>query len=101
MGARKHFRPVANDAARKVVRIHAHPAGGWGSAKYVFRGGHYSSTSFAQWLSHLPSELVQAYFNFSADTVLGVSQRDAKVVGAWAASSLCWPMAAGGMNDET
>jgi hypothetical protein len=35
----------------------------------VFRSSYYSSISFAQWLSHLPPELVQAHFGFSDDTM--------------------------------
>jgi oxalate decarboxylase len=30
----------------------------------MFRSSYYSSISFAQWLSHLPPELVKAHFNF-------------------------------------
>ncbi|HUZ33202.1 MAG TPA: cupin domain-containing protein [Xanthobacteraceae bacterium] len=48
----------------------------------VFRSSYYSSISFAQWLSHLPPELVQAHFNFSDDTMKALSKRDAKIVGA-------------------
>lgn len=40
----------------------------------VFRGGYYSSISFAQWLSHLPSKPVQAHFNFSDDTMKPMSK---------------------------
>jgi oxalate decarboxylase len=46
----------------------------------VFRSSYYSSISFAQWLSHLPPELVQAHFNFSSDTVKAMSKGDAQVV---------------------
>lgn len=48
----------------------------------VFRSSYYSSISFAQWLSHLPTELVKAHFNFSDATMQALSKRDAKVVGA-------------------
>jgi oxalate decarboxylase len=48
----------------------------------VFRSSYYAAISFAQWLSHLPPELVQAHFNFSDDTVKALSKQDAKIVGA-------------------
>ncbi len=46
----------------------------------VFRSSYYASISFAQWLSHLPPELVQAHFNFSTDTMKAMSKGDARVV---------------------
>jgi oxalate decarboxylase len=46
----------------------------------VFRSSYYSAISFAQWLSHLPPELVQAHFNFSDDTMKALSKHDSKVV---------------------
>ncbi|HEX4043425.1 MAG TPA: hypothetical protein VHY10_17135 [Xanthobacteraceae bacterium] len=48
----------------------------------IFRSSYYSSISFAQWLSHLPTELVKAHFNFSDATMQALSKQDAKVVGA-------------------
>lgn len=48
----------------------------------VFRSSYYAQISFAQWLSHLPPELVQAHFNFSNDTLQALSKHDAKIVGA-------------------
>jgi len=47
----------------------------------VFNSSYYSSISFAQWLSHLPPELVKAHFNFSDGTIAALSKQDAKVVG--------------------
>jgi hypothetical protein len=47
----------------------------------VFRSSYYASISFAQWLSHVPSGLVQAHFNFSDDAMKALSKRDAKIVG--------------------
>jgi oxalate decarboxylase len=35
----------------------------------VFNSSYYSSISFAQWLGHLPPELVKAHFNFSDQTL--------------------------------
>jgi oxalate decarboxylase/phosphoglucose isomerase-like protein (cupin superfamily) len=46
----------------------------------VFRSSYYASISFAQWLAHLPPELVQAHFNFSSDTIKAMSKGDARVV---------------------
>jgi oxalate decarboxylase len=46
----------------------------------VFRSSYYASISFAQWLAHLPPELVQAHFNFSSDTMKSMSKGDARVV---------------------
>lgn len=48
----------------------------------VFRSSYYSSLSLAQWLSHLPPELVQAHLNFSDAILQSLSKRDAVVIGA-------------------
>lgn len=47
----------------------------------VFNSSYYSSISFAQWLSHLPPELVKAHFNFSEQTLKGLKKEDTPVVG--------------------
>ena len=47
----------------------------------VFRSSYYSSISFAQWLSHMPPELVKAHFKFSDDTLKSFSKDKIDVVG--------------------
>jgi oxalate decarboxylase len=48
----------------------------------IFRSPYYSSVSFAQWLSHLPQELVQAHFNLSTETLNAFPKGDQTVVAA-------------------
>jgi len=48
----------------------------------VFRSSHYSSISFAQWLSHLPPELVKAHFNFSDETLKKLPKDNTTVIGS-------------------
>ena len=48
----------------------------------VFRSSYYSSISFAQWLSHMPPELVKAHFKFSDDTLKSFSRDKVDVNGA-------------------
>jgi oxalate decarboxylase len=47
----------------------------------VFNSPYYSSISFAQWLSHLPPELVRAHFNFSDATLKALPKDDTTVMG--------------------
>jgi oxalate decarboxylase len=47
----------------------------------MFRSSYYSSISFAQWLSHLPPELVKAHFNFTDDAIKAFPKDDTAVVG--------------------
>jgi oxalate decarboxylase len=47
----------------------------------VFNSSYYSSISFAQWLSHVPPELVQAHFNFSDQTLAALPKEEQTVVG--------------------
>ena len=48
----------------------------------VFRSSYYSSISLAQWLSHMPPELVKAHFKFSDDTISSFSKDKIDVNGA-------------------
>jgi oxalate decarboxylase len=48
----------------------------------VFRSSYYSSISFAQWLSHLPPELVKAHFNFSDETLKALPRNENTVIGS-------------------
>jgi oxalate decarboxylase len=48
----------------------------------VFRSSYYSSISFAQWLSHMPPELIKAHFKFSDDTIRSFSKDKIDVNGA-------------------
>jgi oxalate decarboxylase len=47
----------------------------------VFNSSYYSSISFAQWLSHVPPELVKAHFNFSDQTLAALPKEEQTVVG--------------------
>lgn len=46
----------------------------------VFNSSYYSSISFAQWLSHLPPELVKAHFNFADQTLASLPKNKTDVV---------------------
>ncbi len=48
----------------------------------AFRSSYYASISFAQWLSHLPPELVKAHFNFSDETLKSFPKDNTTVVGS-------------------
>ena len=47
----------------------------------IFRSSYYSSISFAQWLSHLPPELVKAHFNFSDETIKALPKDNTTIIG--------------------
>lgn len=46
----------------------------------VFNSSYYSSISFAQWLSHLPPELVKDHFNFADQTLASLPKNKTDVV---------------------